>query len=200
MTYLAKFVMAHGAGQGKDSEFMQTCKELFEKHQVQCTQFNFDYMEKAIALGKGRPPDTMSKLMARFQSELTLIANVPLFIGGKSMGGRVSTMILQDSKALGAICFGYPFHPPGKPEKLRIAHFPEIVKPIVMLQGERDPFGKRAEISDYSLPANIDIQFIKDGEHSFKPLKSSLVSWQDNVTDAVEKAVLFIKANLKAQQ
>lgn len=200
MTYLAEFVMAHGAGQSKDSEFMQTCSQLFAKHQILCTQFNFDYMEKAIALGKRRPPDIMSKLMIRFQSELTSMSGIPLFIGGKSMGGRVSTMILQESKALGAVCFGYPFHPPGKPEKLRIEHFQEITKPIVILQGERDPFGKRVEINDYLLPGNIDIQFIEDGEHSFKPLKSSPVSWHDNIIDAVEKAVQFIHTNLKAHQ
>ena len=109
-------------------------------------------------------------------------------------------MILQESKALGAICFGYPFHPPGKPEKLRIEHLQDITKPIVMLQGERDPFGKRVEITDYSIPDNIEIIFIQDGEHSFKPLKSSSVNWQDNMTDAVEKAAQFIKANLKARQ
>lgn len=193
MTYFANFVMAHGAGQGMDSDFMQTCKTLFEERGVKCHLFNFDYMAKAIELDKKRPPDTMPKLISRFHNELEAFTDLPLFIGGKSMGGRVSTLILQESTALAAMCFGYPFHPPGKPEKLRTEHLLGLSKPVLVLQGERDPFGKRDEVQDYGLPEQITVRYITDGEHSFKPLKSSPVDWQQNMIDAVDSAASFIQ-------
>lgn len=197
MEYIAEFVMAHGAGQGKDSEFMTIIADLFEQQGVYCRLFNFDYMDKINETGKRRPPDALPKLINKFQSVLDSKLNLPMFIGGKSMGGRVSTLILQESKAIGGICFGYPFHPPGKPEKLRIEHFDQIKKDILILQGERDPFGKPNEIQDYQLAENIHLSYVTDGEHSFKPLKSSTVDWQDNLRFSVEKAADFIKFAIK---
>ena len=193
MTYIANFVMAHGAGQGMDSEFMQTSKALFDERGVNCHLFNFDYMTRAIELGKKRPPDTTPKLINRFFKEAKAVSDLPLFIGGKSMGGRISTLMLQESQALAAICFGYPFHPPGKSDKLRIEHLLEMSKPVLVLQGERDPFGKRNEVRSYNLPDNIKLHYIIDGEHSFKPLKSSPVDWQQNMVSAVDSAVSFMK-------
>lgn len=202
MTYIAEFVMAHGAGQGIDSDFMIKVQALFEEQQILCRQFNFDYMERAISEGKRRPPDGMAKLQTQFNNEIAKSSKgsagrLPLFIGGKSMGGRVASLILEGSPALAAVCFGYPFHPPGKPEKLRTEHMRSMRKPVLVLQGERDPFGKQEEIEQYELSDQVTVQYIRSGEHSFKPLKSSLLSWEDNMQGAVAKAVHFIKHNLQ---
>ena len=194
MSFIAEVVLAHGAGQGKDSEFMVTLSDLFMQHQIMCRTFNFDYMETMVETGKRRPPDRLPRLLDCFKAQLVSTSGLPLFIAGKSMGGRVATHVLQESAAEGAMCFGYPFHPPGKPDKLRTEHFPDIAKPVLILQGERDPFGKRQEIPDYKLPGNIQVDYIPDGEHSFKPLKSSAHNWHDNMVLAVEKSCDFIKS------
>ncbi|BDX06456.1 alpha/beta family hydrolase [Planctobacterium marinum] len=190
--YKAHIVLAHGAGQGMESDFMQECKRLFEINAIKCTLFNFDYMAIAEETGKRRPPDRLPKLIQCFEAQLPHDKDLPLFVGGKSMGGRVATHILQDSDAIAAICLGYPFHPPGKPEKTRTEHLSQIKKSILVLQGERDPFGKPAEICGYELPGNIQVEYVKDGEHSFKTTKASGLSWQDNMQQAITGAVRFI--------
>lgn len=189
--------MAHGAGQGMESDFMTEVQGLFKEQRILCRQFNFDYMEKAVNEGKRRPPDGLPRLKARFEKEIESSSELPLFIGGKSMGGRVATMILEQSPAQAAICFGYPFHPPGKPEKLRTEHLEKLVKPLLVLQGDRDPFGKPDEIAHYHLSKSVTVKFITSGEHSFKPLKSSGLVWQDNLELSVKLAAEFIQELIK---
>jgi predicted alpha/beta-hydrolase family hydrolase len=117
---VATFVFAHGAGAGQNSEFMQLMAEELAKHNINVIRFNFAYMQLAQELGKRRPPDRADKLLVHFKTVLSEIdSELPIFIGGKSMGGRMASMLLEESIALGCICMGYPFHPPGKPEKLR---------------------------------------------------------------------------------
>lgn len=190
--YKAQILLAHGAGQGMDSEFMQYCQALFNAQGIKCILFDFEYMTQAKQTGKRRPPDRMPKLLACFEAKLSHLDDLPLFIGGKSMGGRVATHIVQQSPALGAICLGYPFHPPGKPDKTRTEHLVTIQKPILILQGERDPFGKPDEIKQYELPDNLQVAYLKNGEHSFKTTKSSGISWQHNMECAIQQACEFI--------
>ena len=191
--YFAQLIFAHGAGQGMESDFMQRCKLLFEERGVQCKLFDFDYMANMKQSGKRRPPERLPALIAQFQAQMPTQSQLPTFIGGKSMGSRVATHILQDSDAHGAICFGYPFHPPGKPEKTRTEHLGQINKPVLVMQGERDPFGKPDEIAAYALPANFSVAYVPSGEHSFKATRSSGISWQDNMQFAVSQACQFIK-------
>ena len=116
----------------------------------------------------------------------------PLFVAGKSMGGGVATTILESSKALGAIAYGYPFHPPGRPEKLRIEHFENMKKSLLIVQGTRDPFGKKEEKPQQWLPEHAQLTWLEDGEHSFKPRKSSGRTLEQNIGEAVEATVAFI--------
>ncbi|GAM60575.1 hydrolase of the alpha/beta-hydrolase fold [Vibrio ishigakensis] len=170
----ANFIFAHGAGAGMESEFMQTITEKLTQHGVSVYLFDFPYMQKTKELGKRRPPDKMDKLEQAFLSEISqLDASIPLFIGGKSMGGRVASMILEKTEAQGCMCLGYPFHPPGKPEKLRTEHLLELKKPLLVVQGEKDTFGKRDEVEGYPLSESIKVVYLQDGDHSFKPPKRS---------------------------
>ncbi|MCC2603903.1 alpha/beta family hydrolase [Planctobacterium marinum] len=193
MAYIAQLILAHGAGQGMESDFMQQCKTLFEVAGVKCTLFDFDYMSEMKRLGRRRPPERLPKLIEQFNAQFVEPGELPLFIGGKSMGGRVASHVLQASPALGGICFGYPFHPPGKSEKIRTEHLSSISKPLLVLQGERDPFGKPEEIESYRLPDSLMVTFIPAGEHSFITTRSSGVSWQENMQFAVAQACQFIK-------
>lgn len=190
---IATIVFAHGAGAGQDSEFMQTVAAGLAGRQINVVRFNFAYMQLAEELGKRRPPDRMEKLLAHFETVLGQIdSNLPLFVGGKSMGGRVATMLLEQSPARGAICMGYPFHPPGKPEKLRTEHLKVLTKPILVLQGERDTFGKRGELEQYGLSNSVQITYLLDGDHSFKPRIKSGVSLEHNLQVAVDHTSTFI--------
>ena len=90
-----------------------------------------------------------------------------LVIGGKSMGGRMATMVADELGVRGVVALGYPFHPPGQPEKLRTEHLAEMTTKTLIVQGTRDPFGTREEVSAYRLSPTISIEWMEDGEHSF---------------------------------
>ncbi len=136
----------------------------------------------------------MQKLQQQFHAVLNqLDSDLPLFIGGKSMGGRVASLILEATNARGCICMGYPFHPPAKPEKLRTEHLLTIQRPMLILQGERDTFGSKDEIPDYHLPSAIQVRYMIDGDHSFKPRKASGATLDSNIHSAITHTAEFIQ-------
>lgn len=100
----------------------------------------------------------------------------PLVIGGKSMGGRVASMVAdelhRDGKAAGLLCLGYPFHPPGRPDRPRTRHLETLETPALICQGTRDPFGTREDVESYRLSDRIGILWLEDGDHDFSPRKS----------------------------
>jgi len=161
-----------------DSEFMQATAEGLAGASFEAIVFNFPYMEKRMADGKRRPPDRAPKLLGHFEA---VIKNVgtdrPLIIGGKSMGGRMASMVAAagDFSLAGLLLLGYPFHPPGKPEKLaeRTGHLKNIKTPTLLVQGERDTFGGRTLLETVKLPASFEVCWMPDGDHGFKPRKKS---------------------------
>ena len=194
---IATFVFAHGAGAGQNSEFMQLIAQGLASHNINVLRFNFAYMQLAEETGKRRPPDRADKLLTHFKTLLSEIdSHLPIFVGGKSMGGRMASMLLQESTAKGCICMGYPFHPPDKPEKLRTEHLLNISKPVLILQGERDTFGKREEIYTYNLSPQVHLSYLYDGDHSFKPRKMSGFTLDDNLKLAINNTAEFIKSNI----
>ena len=194
---IATFVFAHGAGAGQNSEFMQLMAKGIAEHKINVVRFNFAYMQLAEESGKRRPPDRADKLLSQFTELLNQIDNsLPIFIGGKSMGGRIASMLLEESTAEGCVCMGYPFHPPGKPDKLRTQHLLSINKPLLILQGERDTFGKREEIASFNLSQQIQVSYLADGDHSFKPRKASGHNLEANLHKAIEHSAAFIRTHL----
>lgn len=194
---IANLVFAHGAGAGQNSNFMALVAEGISKHGINVVRFNFAYMALAEELGKRRPPDRADKLMVHYQTVLNeLDSNLPVFIGGKSMGGRIASMVLEDSIAKGCICMGYPFHPPAKPEKLRTEHLQKIDKPVLILQGERDTFGTKIDVLSYPLSEQVEVTYLVDGDHSFKPRVKSGMTLAQNIEIAIQESVLFVKRNL----
>ena len=194
---VATFVFAHGAGAGQNSEFMHLMAEGLAKRNINVIRFNFAYMQLAEELNKRRPPDRADKLLDHFKTVLSQIdSELPIFIGGKSMGGRMASMLLAESIALGCICMGYPFHPPSKPEKLRTEHLLAIDKPVLILQGERDTFGTRQEIGNYNLSARVKVSYLVDGDHSFKPRKASGFTLDDHLNLAITQTAEFMKSHI----
>lgn len=194
---IACLLLAHGAGAGMHSEFMQQLAQLLCEQGITVHRFNFSYMQRSENEGKRRPPERMPKLTADFAEAINSVkGDLPLFIGGKSMGGRVASMLDEQGRVKGCLCYGYPFHPPGKPDKLRTEHLLEDGKPVLILQGERDPFGNRAESESYPLHQRVRRVYVPDGEHSFKPRKASGISLQQNMDFAARQSVEFIKVNI----
>jgi predicted alpha/beta-hydrolase family hydrolase len=177
-----------------DSEFMNAIAERLGDVDVEVVRFEFEYMAKRREDGRRRPPDRMPKLVARFE-EVIAEAGPPsqLVIGGKSMGGRIASMIADQAGVAGLLCLGYPFHPPGKPERLRTDHLEALKTPALIVQGTRDPFGSRTEVAQYSLSPSIELAWIEDGDHSLKPRKKSGRSLSQNLDEAAGAAVRFIR-------
>tara|TARA_Y100000782_G_C10163460_1_gene256612 strand:+ start:960 stop:1604 length:645 start_codon:yes stop_codon:yes gene_type:complete len=192
----AQFIFAHGAGAGSDSEFMQTMAKLISQQGIDVALFDFQYMQIAKETGKRRPPDRAPKLLAYFAEVLAeRQSELPLFIGGKSMGGRMASMLCTEQnipKVTGVVAFGYPFHPPGKPEKRRTDHFADVPCPFLVLQGERDTFGNQQELAELEVVNPPEIKFLKDGDHSLKPRKKSGITEQENLQLAADYAAQFI--------
>jgi hypothetical protein len=116
-----------------------------------------------------------------------------LCIGGKSLGGRMASLLADELGVTGLVCLGYPFHPPGKPERLRTTQLVELQTPTLICQGERDSFGSRQEVAGYRLSAHIRVHWLDDGDHSFKPRKASGVSLADNLAAAVTAILSFLR-------
>jgi predicted alpha/beta-hydrolase family hydrolase len=189
-----RLLLAHGAGAPMDSAFMNAIADKIAAAGVGVVRFEFEYMARRRDDGVRRGPDRPPKLVSRFQEALGLLGPPEaVVIGGKSMGGRIASMIADGSGVAGLVCLGYPFHPPGKPERLRIAHLESIETPTLIIQGTRDPFGTPEEVQSYSLSPSIELVWIPDGNHSFEPRKKTGRSLDDNLRAAANTVVDFIR-------
>jgi len=194
---IAKLVFAHGAGAPMDTPFMNHLAEGLAAAGIMVLRFEFPYMAQRRKDGKNRPPNVKKVLVEHFLATVDAsTCQLPLFLAGKSMGGRIATLISDQAEVSGIMCFGYPFHPPGKPTNLRTEHLFELATPCLILQGERDPFGNTAEVASYSLPQTISVKWLPDGDHDFKPRKKSGITWEENLQSAVSKSHSFILAHL----
>jgi predicted alpha/beta-hydrolase family hydrolase len=170
-------LLAHGAGGAMDSASMTALTKALADSGFRVARFEFGYMAGRRISGSRKPPPRMTMLTSEYMAAIeALDPKGPLIIGGKSMGGRVASMISDELGSVGQIagllCLGYPFHPPGKPDQLRTAHLAEMRTPTLIVQGTRDPFGNREEVSSYALSKKIEILWLDDGDHDLKPRKS----------------------------
>lgn len=190
-------ILAHGAGVAMDAPFMSGMAELIAAHGIRVVRFEFPYMQTIRQTAKKRPPDREAVLLARFQEVIAAQGGQGwdkhrLVIGGKSLGGRMASLIAEQQQLAGLVVLGYPFHAPGKPDKPRIEHLRELKTPTLICQGDRDPFGTRTEIEAYPLSDHIRLHWLADGEHSFKPRKSAGVTEQENLASAANAVAEFI--------
>jgi predicted alpha/beta-hydrolase family hydrolase len=177
-----------------DSPFMSTIAEKVAAAGTEVIRFEFEYMAKRREDGMRRGPDRTPKLVSRFNEVLRLVGPPrEVVIGGKSMGGRIASMIADEVGAAGVVCLGYPFHPPGKPERLRTAHLEALGTPTLIVQGTRDRFGTEEEVASYSLSRSIELVWIGDGDHSLKPRKKSGRTLEQNLEAATSVVVELIQ-------
>ena len=186
-------VLAHGAGGPMDSPFMKTIAEGVAKAGIRVARFEFPYMRRRRETGKGGVPDSGPVLMQAWRDAIEKLSGGDgLVIGGKSLGGRIASMIADEAGVLGLVCLGYPFHPPGKPDQTRTRHLEQLRTPALILQGTRDAFGKPADIAGYSLSSAIRLEWLEDGDHSFKPRARSGRTETDNLNEAIDRIGEFI--------
>ena len=184
--------LAHGAGAPMDHIFMETIAQGVADAGYRVARFEFPYMARRRDDGKKRPPDREPVLRETFSEVSRTLGVENLVIGGKSMGGRIASMMADELGVRGLICLGYPFHALGRPERVRADHLKSIETPTLIIQGERDPFGTREQIGGYALGKNVKVHFLGDGEHSFKPRKKSGRSEEQNLAEAVEVLTAFL--------
>jgi len=204
----AHLLFAHGAGAGSQHPFMLSLANALNASGVHVWLFDFAYMAQAKAEGKRRPPARLPKLEVEYLNAIAYvqaqIGTDSLWIGGKSMGGRVAchalnTLTLAEpnpnsaQSIIGATIIGYPFHPVGKPDSLRLAVLQSATSPIFICQGERDTFGTRAEIETYQYPDNVQVEYLFDGDHSLKPRKASGMSQEQHILAAAMAIASVIK-------
>jgi hypothetical protein len=161
-------------------------------HDIRVVRFEFPYMRARRSGTKGGAADRQPVLLESWREAVRLAAARPLFVGGKSLGGRMASMIADEVAAAGLVVFGYPFHPPGNPNRPRVEHLRVMQTPALILQGTRDPFGSPEEVESYGLPATIRVEWVEDGDHSLKPRKSSGVTESENLARVTAEAARFM--------
>lgn len=188
-------LLAHGAGAGMDHPWIAATAQGLAAAGLAVVRFEFPYMRDARD-GVRRGPDRMPQLLACMREAAEAIGAAPgaLALAGKSMGGRVATMLADELAVRAAVVFGYPFHPPKEPGQLRTAHLAALRTPTLILQGERDPFGTPPEVATYALSPAITVQWFADGDHSLAPRKRSGMTAEAHHRDAVRAAAEFIAA------
>lgn len=194
-------LLTHGASQPVTSAFFQTLVGALTGAGVSVHRFSFAYMQEIERTGKRRPPPRIETLKPEFDAAVSgaraLAGDAPLFIGGKSMGGRVASLqadaLFTASTIAGLVAVSYPFHPPKAPETLRTAHLLTSACPTLIVQGERDPFGTREEVAGYGLPDTVSFHWCHDGNHDLKPRKASGATFDGNLVAAAQAMATFMR-------
>lgn len=199
-TSLPTLVLAHGAGAGMDSRFMTVFAEGLTARGLRVARFEFPYMARRRREGRRRPPDRAPVLLDTWRRVIRQLGPPDgLVIGGLSMGGRIASMIADDTGeagpgVAGLICFSYPFFTRDHPDRPRIEHLARLRTPALILQGERDPMGPRAIVDGYDLSDAITIHWLGDGDHGLRPRKKSGFTEEDNWNQAMDRAAAFVAA------
>ena len=170
-------LLAHGAGAPMDSASLNASAKALANTGARIARFEFAYMASRRTASGKKPPPRAETLKSEYIAAIDALDwKGPLIIGGKSMGGRVASMIadqLHDSgRIAGLLCLGYPFHPIGKPDQLRTGYLVEVRTPTLIVQGTRDLFGTREEVANYKLSKAIEVFWLEDGDHDLKPRKT----------------------------
>ena len=195
-------LLAHGAGADMTAATLTTVADALAAAKIPSLRFNFPYK----AAGRHSPdrPPVLEASVREAAAELARMAKVPLervVYGGRSMGGRIGSMVAADDGALGLVLLGYPLHPPGKATQLRVEHFPRLRMPALFVSGTRDPFGSPDELKRETkkIRGRVTFHWIDTGDHGFKPLKSSGLTVNGVLADAASAVVSFV-AGLAARK
>ena len=189
-------ILAHGAGAPMDSEFMNEMAQRLAALGVGVVRFEFPYMAERRVGGGKRPPNPQKVLLECWREvyrQVRPLVTGKLAIGGKSMGGRMASLLADELGADALVCLGYPFYAVGKPEKPRVEHLAQLKTPTLIVQGERDALGNREAVQGYVLSPSIEVSWLVAGDHDLKPLKASGFSHAQHLQAAAEKVAGFLQ-------
>ena len=198
---VARLMLAHGAGAAMDHAWMNTITALLVERRISVARFEFSFMAAVREGAKRRPAPRGDRLVPEYLAAVQAVGevvadNLPLFIGGKSLGGRVASLAATDlfaaGQVRGVVCLGYPFHPPKKPETLRTEHLKQFDCPILIVQGTRDPLGSQGEVCGYGLDERIKTVWCADGDHDLKPGKASGETLEGHMAAAADAIRAFV--------
>src|SRR5262249_46706144 len=186
--------LAHGAGAPMRSAFLAKVARGVAGREFRGARLDLPPMRARASGGKRGAPDREPVLRGSWLEAIAALGGGSrLAIGGKSMGGRIASMVADEARVRGLVCLGYPFHPPGRPEKLRTRHLETLATPALIIQGTRDQFGTREDVAGYALSPSIQIAWIEDGDHSFKPRASSGRTEAENLEESIARVRQFLK-------
>ncbi|MBT5185749.1 MAG: alpha/beta hydrolase [Kordiimonadaceae bacterium] len=188
-------ILAHGAGAPMDTDFMNYFAQSLSAAKIRILRFEFPYMALRREGHGRRPPNKQNILLDTWHKIIQIGKQAhkgPIYIGGKSMGGRMASMIADESQIDGLICLGYPFYAPGKMDKPRTDHLKCLHTRTLVLQGERDVMGSKENVDRFDLSTKIAFHWLSDGDHSLKPRKKSGYTEKENLDQAVSKIVTFL--------
>jgi predicted alpha/beta-hydrolase family hydrolase len=191
----ATLILAHGAGAPMDSPFMDTIAQRIAAQGVAVVRFEFPYMAQRRVDGGRRPPNPQARLLEEWRAVYAAVRHQvagPLAIGGKSMGGRMASVLADELGADALVCLGYPFYAAGKPEKPRVAHLAELHTPTLIVQGERDALGNKETVAQYALSTSIEVLWLTAADHDLKPLKSSGFTHEQHLQATAERVARFL--------
>jgi predicted alpha/beta-hydrolase family hydrolase len=196
----ATVLLAHGAGAPMDSSFMTRVAEGLAARGLAVARFEFGYMARRRETGKKYPPPKAEKLIPEFRAAIEAVLGAPervgpVVIGGKSMGGRVAAMTAGEElrhDVVAVACLGYPFHGLGRPEEIRLTPLQGARLPVLVLQGERDEFGTRAEVETLDVGRRTRFEWIEDGSHDFGPRGASPATLKGNIAHACDALATFV--------
>ena len=178
-----------------DSAFMNAMALNLAQEGIDVLRFEFPYMAQRRLDGGRRPPNPQARLLEKWREVFALVRTQvtgKLAIGGKSMGGRMASLLADELGADALVCLGYPFYAAGKPEKPRVAHLQGIRTPTLIIQGERDALGNRATVEDYALSQQIELYWMEAADHDLKPLKSSGFTHEQHLRAAADRVSGFL--------
>ena len=184
--------LAHGAGAPMDSPFMAAFAEGLAAEGFRVVRFEFPYMVKRRLTGTRRPPDRAPVLLEAWRAVIAALGPGRLVIGGKSLGGRMASLVADETGVRGLVCLGFPFHAPGKPATERIGQMANLVTPTLILQGERDTLGNAGEVAGYDLSGAVRVHWLADGDHGFKPRRASGLTERQNWDEAMAEIAKFV--------
>jgi predicted alpha/beta-hydrolase family hydrolase len=192
--------LSHGAGGPMDEPVLEAIAVGLAARRLRVVRFELPYMAARRADGRRRPPDRQPVLLDAWRAAVSeLGGGAGLVIGGKSMGGRMASLVADELGVRGLVCLGYPFHPPRprsggltRPERLRTAHLAALRTPALIVQGTRDPFGTPEEVASYALSPAIRVAWIEDGDHGFAPRRASGRTRAQNLEDAIAALAGFV--------
>ncbi len=188
-------ILAHGAGAPMDSGFMEDMAQRLARQGVAVVRFEFPYMAERRAGGGKRPPNPQKVLLEHWREvyrQVRPLVAGRLAIGGKSMGGRMASLLADELGVDALVCLGYPFYAVGKPEKPRVEHLAALRTPTLIVQGERDALGNREAVEGYALSPAIEVSWLAAADHDLKPLKASGFSHEQHLQAAAERVAGFL--------